>query len=105
MMDYFYVASPFGKGGLTDYYIKAKYKASNNLLLSADLHQFSSAGRVATATNQKNFGQEFDFIASYSITKQIGIEGGYGHFFATPLLTSPSVKMFPTLKTMLIGFM
>jgi hypothetical protein len=98
MMDYFYAVSPFGKGGLADYYIKAKYKASNTLLLSADVHQFSSAARVSTAANQKNFGQEIDVIGSYSITKQIGIESGYGHFFATPLLTSNSVKNVPNAR-------
>lgn len=91
IMDYFYVASPFGKGGLSDYYIKAKYKATDRLLLSTDLHQFSSAAKIST-TKQKNFGQELDVTGNYSITKQIGIEGGYAHFFATPLLTSPSIK-------------
>ncbi|WP_147205050.1 alginate export family protein [Segetibacter aerophilus] len=92
LMDYFYAANPFGKGGLTDYYIKAKYKTSDKFLLSTDLHQFNSAASIRTGDNQRNFGQEIDMVGNYSLTKQITIEGGYAHFFATPLLTSAAVK-------------
>ena len=42
-MDYFYAASPFGKSGLVDYYIKTKYKPSDKFIIAADLHQFTSA--------------------------------------------------------------
>src|SRR4051812_27574183 len=99
LMDYFYAASPFGKGGLTDYYIKAKYKASDKFLLTTDLHQFNSATSVGTGDNKKNFGQELDITGSYTLTKQIGIEAGYAHFFATPLLTSPAVKNIPNAQS------
>jgi hypothetical protein len=99
LMDYFYTASPFGKGGLTDSYVKAKYKASDKFLLSADLHQFNSATSIGTGDNKRNLGQEIDIVGSYSLTKQIGIEAGYAHFFATPLLTSTPVKNVPNAKT------
>lgn len=92
LMDYFYAASPFGKGGLTDYYVKAKYKTSDKFLLSTDLHQFNSATSIGTGENKRNLGQELDLVGTYSLTKQITIEGGYSHFFSTPLLTSPTVK-------------
>jgi len=95
LMDYFYVASPFGKGGLVDYYLKSKYKASEKLGLTADLHQFNSATAIAIDgknSNNRNFGQELDLVANYTITKQIGIEAGYAHFFSTSLLTAPAVK-------------
>ena len=99
LMDYFYVASPFGKNGLVDYYVKAKFKASDKWLLSADFHQFNSAESInTTSNNKKNFGQEFDVIGSYNLTKQINIEGGFGHFFATSLLTSPAVKNIPNAR-------
>jgi hypothetical protein len=90
-MDYFYAASPFGKGGLTDYYFKTKYNASDKFWASADIHQFSSAARVGTF-NTKSFGQELDITASYNLTKQISFEGGYSHFWTTALLASPTVK-------------
>lgn len=99
LMDYFYAASPFGKGGLTDYYIKAKYKASDKFLLAADLHQFNSATSIGTSDNKKNFGQEIDVVGSYTLTKQIGIEAGYSHFFTTPLLASAAVKNVTNAKT------
>jgi hypothetical protein len=97
LMDYFYASSAFGKGGLTDYYIKAKYKASDKFLLSADLHQFNSA--TSPGNDQRNFGQEIDVVGSCSLTKQITIEAGYAHFFATPLLTSTAVKNIANAKT------
>jgi hypothetical protein len=99
LMDYFYASSAFGKGGLTDYYLKAKYKASDKFLLSTDLHQFNSATSIGSGDNQINFGQEIDIVGNYSLTKQITIEGGYAHFFATPLLTSPAVKNVPNAQT------
>ncbi|WP_018615532.1 alginate export family protein [Segetibacter koreensis] len=99
LMDYFYAANPFGKGGLTDYYLKAKYKASDKFSLATDLHQFSSATSIGTGDNKKNFGQELDITGSYTLTKQIGIEAGYAHFFATPLLTSATIKNVTNGKT------
>ena len=98
LMDYFYAASPFGKNGLTDYYIKTRYKASDKCWLAADFHQFNSAAAI-TNFDSKNLGQEIDIIGNYSITKQINIEGGYCHFFATSLLTSPAVKNVANAKT------
>jgi len=102
LMDYFYAASPFGNGGLSDYYIKTKLKPSENFWLTADLHQFSSAAKVTVpsdpANTKKSFGQEMDIVGSYNLTKQISFEAGYSHFFCTSLLTSPSVKNIPNAK-------
>ncbi len=96
LMDYFYAASGFGKGGLIDTYIKAKYKSGDKLLLSADLHQFNSASRVIVPTDpangKKSFGQELDIVATWNLTKQIALEGGYGRFWSTSLLASANVK-------------
>jgi hypothetical protein len=98
LMDYFYASSPFGTGGLTDYYVKAKYKPSDKFLLATDFHQFNSATGIGTGDNKKNFGQEIDIVGTYTLTKQIAIEGGYAHFFATRLLTSPAVKNVPNAQ-------
>jgi hypothetical protein len=97
-MDYFYASSPFGKGGLVDYYFKTKYKASDKFWVTADIHQFSSAARVA-GHDTKSFGQELDLTASYSLTKQISFEGGYSHFWNTALLTTPTVKNVVNAKS------
>ncbi len=37
-------------------------------------------------------------VASYSLTKQINFEAGYGHFWATALLASPTVKNIANAK-------
>ncbi|HEY4149616.1 MAG TPA: alginate export family protein [Chitinophagaceae bacterium] len=96
LMDYFYAASGFGKGGLLDTYIKVKYKAGDKLLLTADLHQFNSASKVIVpsdpANSKKSFGQELDMVGTYNLTKQISFEGGYGRFWSTSLLASANVK-------------
>jgi hypothetical protein len=91
LMDYYYAANSFGKNGLTDYYLKTKYRASGKFILSLDLHQFESASDV-TGYSTKNLGQEIDLVGSYALTRQIGFEAGYSHYFVTSLLTSPSVK-------------
>jgi len=102
LMDYYYVASGFGNKGLLDVYAKARYKASEKVLLAADYHHFSSASNVYAANNvtklSKNFGSEVDMVVNYTLTKMIGFEGGYSHYFVTPSLTSPQVKNVPNAK-------
>lgn len=98
LMDYFYVADRFGNNGLLNAYLKTRYKAKDNLLLSLDLHQFFSANAVAGtdgASLDRNFGSELDLILTYNMTKAITVEGGYCTFFATPTLASPAVKNVP----------
>ena len=90
LMDYFYAASPFGRHGLIDYYVKAKVRPEARTLLTLDLHHFTSATTIPGYS--KVYGKEIDFVISYAITKYIGLEGGYGHFFATDALASTTVK-------------
>jgi len=65
-MDYYYAASPFGTGGLADYYVKWKDQLSEKSWLTADIHQFSSAASIVVpadpSNNNKSFGQELDLI-------------------------------------------
>lgn len=85
-MDYFYVASGFGNKGLQDYYLKAKFRKDARWMISADAHQFYSAAM------SKKFGTEADLTVTYNLTRMIGFEGGYSHFWSTAWLTSPGVK-------------
>jgi hypothetical protein len=94
-MDYFYVADGFGKNGLLNYYLKTKYKAKDNLLITFDTHQFAASNDVLAGDNTKldrNFGTEFDLVVNYGLTKMVNLEGGYCTFFATPNLAAESVK-------------
>jgi len=96
LMDYFYAGSGFGNGGLTDYYLKSKWKISDRYLLTADIHQFFSDSKITDplhpGSSNSNFGQELDLVAVFNWSKDISLEGGYSHFFTTSLLSSPSVK-------------
>jgi hypothetical protein len=89
-MDYFYVASGFGNKGLQDYYIKTKLKPGNRWALTGDVHEFYAASAIAGMSKQ--FGTEADATASFALTKMIGFEAGYSHFWNTATLTSPTVK-------------
>lgn len=100
-MDYFYVASPFGRGGLFNYYLKSKYKAKDKLFFTLDLHQFASGARLVGNDSSKkhvNLGTELDFITNYSITKAINLEFGYSTMFATSDMASPAVKNVANAK-------
>jgi hypothetical protein len=98
LIDYYYAANGFGKCGLVDYYLKSKYKPSDKFSLALDLHQFNSGASVS-GYSTKNLGQEVDLVGNYAVTKQIGIEAGYAHYFVTSLLASPSVKSVRNAKS------
>lgn len=91
-MDYFYVADGFGVGGLSDFYLKGRYKPLDRLTMTLDFHQFASTntiiGNDKTPMSTPSFGQEYDFVSQYAITKQIGLEGGYCVFSATDALAA-----------------
>jgi hypothetical protein len=94
-MDYFYVADGFGSNGLVNYYLKAKYKAKDNLNFSLDLHEFVLPSAVKGndgATLSKNLGTEIDFLVNYALTKAVVIEAGYSVMKSTETMASPSVK-------------
>lgn len=101
-MDYFYVADGFGSNGLINYYLKAKYKAKDNLTLSLDAHHFSLPSAVVNAdlvTMSKTLGTEIDFVFNYGLTKAINIEGGYCVMLANSTMVSPKVKGTTALTT------
>lgn len=92
LMDYFYVADGFGVGGLSDFYVKGRWKPIDRFILTADFHQFASTNTIVgadrTPKNTPSFGQEIDVVGQYVITKQIGLEGGYSIFNATDALAA-----------------
>jgi hypothetical protein len=94
-MDYFYVASSGGSQGLKDYYVKFKFKPSEKVTASLDAHEFYSANNISNEIGGKRdnrLGTELDLIASYTLTKDVSIEGGYCTMIATNTLSSPQVK-------------
>ncbi|WP_128545507.1 alginate export family protein [Larkinella soli] len=101
-MDYFYVADGFGRAGLKDVYLRTRYKAGEKSLLTFDLHQFSSPNAIyktdGRSAMSNRFGTELDLIYSHTLTKSIGLEGGYCAFLGTETLASAAVKNVTNAK-------
>lgn len=94
-MDYFYAASGFGKQGLLNYFLKAKYNLRDNLILVAELHGFEAANKLSNGTGgtlSSYLGTELDLVMKYNFTKMINIEAGYSFMKATNSLASAAVK-------------
>lgn len=99
-MDYFYVANGFGNKGLVDYYLKAVYTAAPFSLV-LDVHEFVSASKITGPDLQsmkRRLGMEIDLTTTYALTKMIGLEFGYSHFFGTATLSSTAVKNVPQAR-------
>jgi hypothetical protein len=85
-MDYFYVADGFGSGGLTDLYLKAKFKPKDNLTLSLDAHRFALSDKLPNEGGnsfEKFLGTELDLVLNYGLTKIVNIEAGYSQMYAS----------------------
>lgn len=98
-MDYFYVASGFGKQGLLNYFFKTKYNVKDNLTFLLDIHGFQSANTLsngAGGTQNSYLGTEFDLTVKYNLTKIINLEAGYSYMKATNSMASTQVKNVTT---------
>ena len=94
-MDYFYVASGFGKQGLVNMFFKMKYNAKDNLTFFCDVHGFEAANKVSDGkggVRNPYLGTEVDLMVRYNMTKIINFEAGYSFMAYTSTLTSPQVK-------------
>lgn len=90
-MDYFYVANQFGQQGLFNYFVKAKYNASDKLGLFLDVHGFESAAKLNGGLDSY-LGTEIDLKANYKFTKLINLEFGYSTMLAKNTMASAAVK-------------
>ncbi len=90
-MDYFYVASPFGAQGLFNYFVKAKYAATDKVALFLDVHGFESAAKLSGGLDNY-LGTEIDLKANYKFTKVINLEFGYSVMAAKNTMASAKVK-------------
>ncbi len=90
-MDYFYVASQFGQQGLLNYFVKAKYNASDKLGLFLDVHGFESAAEFNSGADSY-LGTEIDLRVNYKFTKLINLEFGYSTMLAKNTMASAAVK-------------
>lgn len=99
-MDYFYVADGYGingnnalSPGLLNLHMKFKYRLRDNLMANIEVHEFYAGNSVPDLSTidlndkmDKRLGTEIDFILQYNMTKNIGIESGYGIMLGTNTL-------------------
>ncbi|MBD3906337.1 alginate export family protein [Chryseobacterium sp. Ch-15] len=86
-MDYFYFGtSHFNSFGLNDYYLKSNLKFSQNSLLQANLHVFTSNGKMGYSDfGQKistYLGTELDFVFTHKVGKMITANVGHSFMFS-----------------------
>ena len=86
-MDYFFVGNHMNNVGLTNPYLKLVYKLKKWVLNGA-IHYFSSSAKVLDPSDPTNtlknyLGTEVDLSLSRKIQKNIFINAGYSHMFAT----------------------
>ncbi len=80
-MDYFYVGNHGANVGLSDLYLKAKYK-KDKFFVEGHVHFFSAAAKMKDDAD-KYLGTEIDLVAGYTVSKQANIKVGYSHMFGS----------------------
>ncbi len=86
-MDYFYFGtSHFNTFGLNDYYLKSTYKFNPNSVLQANIHTFTSNGKMGYDhlgnTLSSYLGTELDLVMTQKIGKVITANLGHSFMFA-----------------------
>lgn len=86
-MDYFYFGnSHFNSFGLNDYYLKSNLKFSPNSILQANLHAFTSNGKLGFDTSGEKIasylGTELDLVFTHKIGKSITANLGHSFMFS-----------------------
>lgn len=84
-MDYFYVGNAHGIGGLNDFFLKTKFKASDKLALMLHAHYFMTNQPIRSngADLDAALGTELDLVANYQYDKNINFKAGYSQMFGT----------------------
>jgi hypothetical protein len=89
LMDYFLVPPRDTKnGGLQHIYLALQYQPTQKLKLHLDGHHFSLASDIANPVSpgtplSRALGTEVDLWATYNLTNDILLQGGYSQMFAT----------------------
>lgn len=87
LMDYFYAGTGSPQGGLSDPFVKIRYKSSNaRLAIDLDYHYFSLASSQRSVDDtpiRKHLGSELDLVSRYGLGKFADVELGLAWLAAT----------------------
>lgn len=86
-MDYFYFGTSYFNGfGLNDYYIKSNLKINSDSFMQANIHAFTSNGKLGFDTSGNKYssylGSELDIVFTQKIGKAITANLGHSFMFA-----------------------
>lgn len=84
LMDYFFVGPSNGDVGVTDIYVKTKFKGKKSSF-AIHAHQFLTGSKqfLGTTEMSKSMGTEFDFVYGLSLKKDVKLNMGYSFLLAT----------------------
>ncbi len=89
-MDYFFVGPANGSVGVTDYYIKTKFKVGKGAL-NVRLHEFLTGSKQLDGegnTLAKPMGTELDLVYVTKLASSVTLHVGYSHLIGTETLTT-----------------
>ena len=89
-MDYFFVGPANGTVGVTDLYLKTKWKVGSAALLAHGHHFLTGSEQLDAAGEQlgKSMGTELDLVYVRKLADAVTLHVGYSHLLGTETLTS-----------------
>ncbi len=88
LMDYFFVGPANGNVGVTDLYLKSKFKLKKGALI-ANLHEFLAGSKQLSADGSElssAMGTELDLVYVTKLAESVTFHVGYSHLFGTDTL-------------------
>ncbi|MEM7380551.1 MAG: hypothetical protein AAF361_05060 [Bacteroidota bacterium] len=82
LMDYFFVGNHANNVGLLDIYVGSVISLGEKTSLNARIHNFSTAADLPTS-DSRQLALEADVVLNYNFKKDINIQAGYSHLFAS----------------------
>lgn len=82
LMDYFYAGNHLNNVGLMDIYLGSTIQTGGRSNLGIRVHNFTAAADMI-GDKSKQLGVEADLTFNYNFTKNINLQAGYSHMFAS----------------------
>ena len=86
LMDYFFVGPANGNVGVTDIFLKTKFKLKKGAIIANFHHFLTGSTQLSTENNNElssSMGTEVDLVYAVKFTPDVSFNLGYSHMFAT----------------------